>query len=319
MFDVSILENLLAGRSIKTFCNFCAIQRHCCCLLCFQANTLDQNNHWLFLIRFSLGSVLEKRKINPALHSDPKKGKNYFSLKWELSVYFSHWKINCEVQTVQLKQFLAFIFDVYDIKRPIDLWNYNLFVCQNVRHCNFLSLFQVASVAYDYLPSNGVLSRLYQNDAFIEFLRDVLGLPALYRLEDPFGACSINLFKPGKQRYKVSVNKTVLLSLLISGWAHNWHFDESQFSTTIMLQISEDGGHFEHTLPIRGGRGGGKNNRKVNWNWFLKTIEYRKEICLHCSKWPFQVHFFVECWEREFSIFYLLLQGRYQIPSCEIA
>ena len=134
----------------------------------------------------------------------------------------------------------------------------------NVSHCNFLSLFQVASVAYDYLPSNGVLSRLYQNDAFIEFLRDVLGLPALYRLEDPFGACSINLFKPGKQRYKVSVNKTVLLSLLISGWAHNWHFDESQFSTTIMLQISEDGGHFEHTLPIRGGRGGGKNNRKVN-------------------------------------------------------
>ena len=59
--------------------------------------------------------------------------------------------------------------------------------------------FQVASVAYDYLPVTGVLSRLYQNDVFIEFLRDVLGLPALYRLEDPFGACSINLFKPGKQ------------------------------------------------------------------------------------------------------------------------
>ena len=69
----------------------------------------------------------------------------------------------------------------------------------NINHHNILSLLQVASVAYDYLPLNGVLSRLYQNDAFIEFLRDVLGLPALYRLEDPFGACSINLFKPGKQ------------------------------------------------------------------------------------------------------------------------
>ena len=36
----------------------------------------------------------------------------------------------------------------------------------------------------------------------------------------------------------------------------------------------------------------------------LKTIEYRKWICLHCPKWPFQVHFFVECWEREISIFF---------------
>ena len=63
----------------------------------------------------------------------------------------------------------------------------------------FVAAFQVASVAYDFLPANGVLSRLYQTDAFVEFLRDVLGLPALYRLEDPFGACSINLFKQGKQ------------------------------------------------------------------------------------------------------------------------
>lgn len=48
------------------------------------------------------------------------------------------------------------------------------------------------------MPKDGVLSGLYENDAFIEFLKDVLGLPVLYRLEDPFGACSINLFKPGK-------------------------------------------------------------------------------------------------------------------------
>ncbi len=52
--------------------------------------------------------------------------------------------------------------------------------------------------------------------------------------------------------------------LLFLGWAHNWHFDESPFSTTIMLQTAQNGGDFEHTLPIRGGRGGGKNNRKVN-------------------------------------------------------
>ena len=31
-----------------------------------------------------------------------------------------------------------------------------------------------------------------------------------------------------------------------------------------MLQKAEDGGHFDHSLPIRGGRGGGgKNNKRV--------------------------------------------------------
>ena len=49
-----------------------------------------------------------------------------------------------------------------------------------------------------------------------------------------------------------------------AGWSHAWHFDESPFSTTIMLQKAEDGGHFDHSLPIRGGRGGGgKNNKRV--------------------------------------------------------
>ncbi len=61
----------------------------------------------------------------------------------------------------------------------------------------FYPIFQVASVAYDHLAENGVLARLYRTDRFIDFLQRVLDLPALYRLDDPLGACSINLFKPG--------------------------------------------------------------------------------------------------------------------------
>jgi len=114
----------------------------------------------------------------------------------------------------------------------------------------------VASVAYDCLPKSGVLARLYETDAFVEFLKDVLDQPVLYRLEDPFGACSINLFKPG--------------------WAHAWHFDESPFSTTIMLQTAQEGGHFEHTLPIRGGRGGGNKNNKT-----LKSEEDKVSVNKH--------------------------------------
>lgn len=123
------------------------------------------------------------------------------------------------------------------------------------------------------MPKDGVLSQLYENDTFIEFLKDVLGLPVLYRLEDPFGACSINLFKPGKYSGKQGFLESNLLSTL--GWAHAWHFDESPFSTTIMLQTAKNGGHFEHTLPIRGGRGGGnKNNRAVidQFSYFFVSL-----------------------------------------------
>ena len=33
---------------------------------------------------------------------------------------------------------------------------------------------------------------------------------------------------------------------------HGWHFDESQFSTTLMVQKPEVGGLFQFTKPIRG-------------------------------------------------------------------
>ena len=38
----------------------------------------------------------------------------------------------------------------------------------------------------------------------------------------------------------------------VLGMKHSWHFDESQFSTTLMLQKPEEGGLFQYTKPIRG-------------------------------------------------------------------
>ena len=35
------------------------------------------------------------------------------------------------------------------------------------------------------------------------------------------------------------------------GWFHAWHFDESEFTTTLCLQRAERGGEFEFTPPIR--------------------------------------------------------------------
>lgn len=89
----------------------------------------------------------------------------------------------------------------------------------------------VASLAYDCLDEQNPLLRLYHTESFTKFIGDVLGLPKLYRLADPLGAASINIFEPGT--------------------GHNWHFDESLFSVTLMLQTAEVGGEFRLTQPIR--------------------------------------------------------------------
>ena len=80
---------------------------------------------------------------------------------------------------------------------------------------------RVASTAYDEVQ--GPLRRLYEYDGLVEFLRAVLDQP-LYRLADPLGACSVNIFRPG--------------------WFHAWHFDETEYTTTLALQQSESGGDF---------------------------------------------------------------------------
>lgn len=89
---------------------------------------------------------------------------------------------------------------------------------------------QVASIAFDEMEVSSALRKLYSYDGLVEFISQVVG-HQLYRLSDPLGACTVNIFR--------------------SGWEHAWHFDESEFTTTICLQQSEGGGHFEYSPPLR--------------------------------------------------------------------
>ena len=90
---------------------------------------------------------------------------------------------------------------------------------------------RVASTAYDELDGSQ-LHALYNFDPFVRFVGDVTSAaPRLYRLADPLGACSVNIFRPG--------------------WHHAWHFDESEYTTTLCLQQSSEGGQFEFTPPLR--------------------------------------------------------------------
>jgi hypothetical protein len=96
---------------------------------------------------------------------------------------------------------------------------------------NLLMRTKVASIAYDELERQGPLYQLYNDERFVEFVKNVTNKKEMYRLGDPLGACTVNVFRPG-------------------GF-HAWHFDEAEFTTTLCLQQSEQGGEFEFTQPLR--------------------------------------------------------------------
>ena len=92
----------------------------------------------------------------------------------------------------------------------------------------------VGSVPYDRIGEDSSLRHLYLWDPLKDFVGAVLGKERLYRFADPLGACSMNVF--------------------VDGGEHGWHFDESEFTVTLMLRSPESGGSFEYVPRIRGRR-----------------------------------------------------------------
>lgn len=90
----------------------------------------------------------------------------------------------------------------------------------------------VGSIPYDRIGKGSSLRRLYLWDPLKDFVGAVLGKDRLHRFADPLGACSVNVF--------------------VDGGEHGWHFDESEFTVTLMLQPPESGGAFEYVPRIRG-------------------------------------------------------------------
>lgn len=82
----------------------------------------------------------------------------------------------------------------------------------------------------DQLAGNPVL-RLYEWQPFANFLADAMGKDALYPMADPLARVNIQASRDGE--------------------ALNWHFDRSEFTTTILLQASETGGELEYRKDLR--------------------------------------------------------------------
>lgn len=78
-----------------------------------------------------------------------------------------------------------------------------------------------------------VVMRLYDWPPFAAFLADVMEKPALYTMDDPLARVNCMAYGPGE--------------------ALNWHFDRSEFTTTLLLQAPEAGGAFEYRTDLRTG------------------------------------------------------------------
>ena len=75
------------------------------------------------------------------------------------------------------------------------------------------------------------LMKLYEDPAFVGFLADLMGKPALYTMDDPLARVNAMTYREGE--------------------ALNWHFDRSEFTTTILLEAPKSGGYFEYRPALR--------------------------------------------------------------------
>ena len=83
----------------------------------------------------------------------------------------------------------------------------------------------------DVIPAESPLRALYVSEVFRSFLCDVLDETSLHEYADPLS--SINLHYAG------------------SGQELGWHFDNSSFAVTLMIQEPEKGGAFEYIGGMR--------------------------------------------------------------------
>ena len=77
----------------------------------------------------------------------------------------------------------------------------------------------------------GPLMALYRWPPLARFLADCLDKAALHTMDDPLAA--VNVMRYGE------------------GEALNWHFDRSEFTTTLLLQAPESGGAFQYRAGLR--------------------------------------------------------------------
>src|SRR3954471_15559502 len=76
-----------------------------------------------------------------------------------------------------------------------------------------------------------LIGRIYDWTPLADFLAAVMEKPQLYLMEDPLARVNVMGYREGE--------------------ALNWHFDRSQFTTTLLIQEPDAGGEFQYRTDLR--------------------------------------------------------------------
>lgn len=87
------------------------------------------------------------------------------------------------------------------------------------------------AVTTDQVPDDSPLRTVYDSPLFRSFLCDVLGEAELHEYADPLSSINVNYFLEGQEL--------------------GWHFDNSSFAVTLLVQESEAGGRLEYHDAMR--------------------------------------------------------------------
>ena len=81
------------------------------------------------------------------------------------------------------------------------------------------------------MPAGTVVLRVYEWPPLAAFLAASMGKSGLHTMADPLARVNVMAYRAGE--------------------ALNWHFDRSEFTTTLLLQAPEAGGAFEYRTDLR--------------------------------------------------------------------
>lgn len=87
------------------------------------------------------------------------------------------------------------------------------------------------TICADQMPADAVVLQIYEWPAMATFLAATMGKTELHTMADPLARVNVMAYREGE--------------------ALNWHFDRSEFTTTLLLQAAEAGGAFEYRTDLR--------------------------------------------------------------------
>jgi hypothetical protein len=103
------------------------------------------------------------------------------------------------------------------------------------------------TVCADQIPGSVVLA-IYEYEPMLRFLAAVMGKTRLHVMQDPLARTNVMAYRAGE--------------------ALNWHFDRSEFTTTLLLQASKRGGDLEYRTDLR-------SDHDPNYEGVAKLLEGR--------------------------------------------